>query len=188
MTGLAVKPGAVQKMQACLLVCDYNNLQYKYFIHSNIQTQTLFSSSQLVYLKFGCQILQGVLMKMMTKLGIAPNLPIGQGALPISLQSGLSLVTESSFQNPLGNTAQLARKLPDQISQGLYEYGNAGSHSSHKSSTSKGSQLDTSFGSRTEKVISSFLQNPMLKEDGSGINESVSMINIFSFLALLIDE
>ncbi|KAB5564144.1 hypothetical protein DKX38_004198 [Salix brachista] len=130
--GLAVKPGAVQKMQACLL---------------------------------------GVLMKMMTKLGIAPNLPIGQGALPMSLQSGLSLVTESSFQNPLGNTAQLARKLPDQISQGLYEYGNAGSHSSHESSTSKGSQLDTSFGSRTEKVISSFLQNPMLKEDGSGINE-----------------
>ncbi|KAJ6706086.1 DYNAMIN [Salix purpurea] len=55
---------------------------------------------------------------------------------------------------------------------GLYEYGNAGSHSSHESSTSKGSQLDTSFGSRTEKVISSFLQNPMLKEDGSGINES----------------
>ncbi|KAJ6389179.1 hypothetical protein OIU77_027509 [Salix suchowensis] len=71
--GLAVKPGAVQKMQACLL---------------------------------------GVLMKMMTKLGIAPNLPIGQGALPMSLQSGLSLVTESSFQNPLGKYCTVSEKTP----------------------------------------------------------------------------
>lgn len=124
--GLAVKPGAVQKMQACFLE---------------------------------------VLMKMMTKLGIAPNLSIGQGALPMSLQSGVSMLTESSIQNPLGNITQLARKLPDQTSQSLY----VSSHSSSESSTSKGS--DTSFGSRTEKVISSFLQNPILKEDGTDINE-----------------
>lgn len=128
--GLAVKPGAVQKMQACFLE---------------------------------------VLMKMMTKLGIAPNLSIGQGALPMSLQSGVSMLTESSIQNPLGNITQLARKLPDQTSQSLYGYGNVSSHSSSESSTSKGS--DTSFGSRTEKVISSFLQNPILKEDGADINE-----------------
>lgn len=128
--GLAVKPGAVQKMQACFLE---------------------------------------VLMKMMTKLGIAPNLSIGQGALPMSLQSGVSMLTESSIQNPLGNITQLARKLPDQTSQSLYGYGNVSSHSSSESSTSKGS--DTSFGSRTEKVISSFLQNPILKEDGTDINE-----------------
>lgn len=124
--GLAVKPGAVQKMQACFLE---------------------------------------VLMKMMIKLGIAPNLSIGQGALPMSLQSGMSMLTESSIQNPLGNITQLARKLPDQTSQSLY----VSSHSSSESSTSKGS--DTSFGSRTEKVISSFLQNPILKEDGTDINE-----------------
>lgn len=124
--GLAVKPGAVQKMQACFLE---------------------------------------VLMKMMIKLGIAPNLSIGQGALPMSLQSGVSMLTESSIQNPLGNITQLARKLPDQTSQSLY----VSSHSSSESSTSKGS--DTSFGSRTEKVISSFLQNPILKEDGTDINE-----------------
>ncbi|XP_052307587.1 uncharacterized protein LOC7462000 isoform X3 [Populus trichocarpa] len=110
-----------------------------------------------------------VLMKMMTKLGIAPNLSIGQGALPMSLQSGVSMLTESSIQNPLGNITQLARKLPDQTSQSLYGYGNVSSHSSSESSTSKGS--DTSFGSRTEKVISSFLQNPILKEDGTDINE-----------------
>ncbi|KAG6780685.1 hypothetical protein POTOM_013553 [Populus tomentosa] len=135
MSGLAVKPGAVQKMQACFLE---------------------------------------VLMKMMTKLGIAPNLSIGQGALPMSLQSGVSMLTESSIQNPLGNITQLARKLPDQTSQSLFGYGNVSSHSSSESSTSKGS--DTSFGSRTEKVISSFLQNPILKEDGTDINELEKVI------------
>ncbi|CAK7356290.1 unnamed protein product [Dovyalis caffra] len=130
--GLAVKPWAVQKMQACLLV---------------------------------------VLTKMMTKLGLAPNLSIGQGALPMSLQSGMSMANESSVQNPLGSIAQLATKFPDQTSQGLYGYGNVSSHSSDESSTSKGSLLDNSFGSRTEKVISSFLQNPILKDDGTNINE-----------------
>ncbi|CAK7356288.1 unnamed protein product [Dovyalis caffra] len=130
--GLAVKPGAVQKMQACLLV---------------------------------------VLTKMMTKLGLAPNLSIGQGALPMSLQSGMSMANDSSVQNPLGSIAQLATKFPDQTSQGLYGYGNVSSLSSDESSTSKGSLLDNSFGSRTEKVISSFLQNPILKDDGTNINE-----------------
>lgn len=116
---------------------------------------------------------------MMTKLGIAPNISVGQDSVPTSLQSGMSTVSEPSSQNPLGSIKQLATKLPDQTSQGMHGYGNIGLNSSYESFTSKSSPIDTSFGTRTEKVLSNFLQNPILKGDGTDPNEMVSTIQYF---------
>lgn len=110
------------------------------------------------------------MMKMMTKFGVFPNLSISQGALPSSLQRGVSLVTEPSSQNKLGSITQLATKLPDQTSQSLLGYGNTGNF------TSKTTPADTSFGSRTEKVLSSFLQNPILKGDDTDLIEEVCTV------------
>jgi hypothetical protein len=113
--------------------------------------------------------------KMMLKFGIAPNLPIGQGALPASLQSGMSMMNQSSLQsgmsmmnqslnqNPMGSIMQLGTKLSEDTSQGLPGYGNIGSGSTYENFASKGTAIDSPFGSRTEKVLSSFLQNPVLK-------------------------
>ncbi|XP_012070078.1 uncharacterized protein LOC105632335 isoform X2 [Jatropha curcas] len=109
--------------------------------------------------------------KMMTKFGVAPNLSIGQGALPLSMQSGTSAMNGPAIQNPLGSITQLATRLPDQTSQGILGYGNMSPHASSEHSSPTSSLVDTPFGSRTEKVLSSFLQNPILKEEDNNLSE-----------------
>lgn len=113
--------------------------------------------------------------KMMLKFGIAPTLPIGQGALAASSQSGMSMMNQTSLQsgmsmlnqslnqNPMGSIMQLGTKLSEDTSQGLPGYGNIGSGSTYENFASKGAAIDSPFGSRTEKVLNSFLQNPVLK-------------------------
>ncbi|PQM40830.1 uncharacterized protein Pyn_12283 [Prunus yedoensis var. nudiflora] len=96
-------------------------------------------------------LVQGI-TKMMVKFGVAPNLAIGQGALPSSLQRAIGIVNDPSSQNPMGSSMQLATKLPDHKSQGLPGYGN------------------------TEKVLSSFLQNPVLKGEESEPNEAAGRL------------
>ncbi|OAY60112.1 uncharacterized protein LOC110618825 isoform X1 [Manihot esculenta] len=110
--------------------------------------------------------LMQVMTKMMVKFGMTPNLSIGQGALPMSLQSGLSSVNGPSIQNPLGSITQLATTRPESM-QG---YSNMSPHPSYESSMQTSSLVDTPFG-RTEKVISSFLHNPILKQDDKNLDQ-----------------
>lgn len=93
---------------------------------------------------------------------VAPNLSTTEGILPASLQSGMSsLPNNPANQNPLGNFSQLGKNIPDSISSGL------SNPNSQTASSSKSSPLHTSYGSRTEKVLDSFLKSPALKgEDG----------------------
>uniref|UniRef100_A0A2N9G4K3 Uncharacterized protein n=1 Tax=Fagus sylvatica TaxID=28930 RepID=A0A2N9G4K3_FAGSY len=109
--------------------------------------------------------------KMMRKFGIASNLPVGQGALPVSFQSGMSMMNQSFSQNPMGSIMQLATKLPEDTSQILPGYGNIGSGSTYENMASNGTPIDSPFGSRTEKVLSSFLQNPALKGEDTELND-----------------
>ncbi|EXC02071.1 hypothetical protein L484_024036 [Morus notabilis] len=109
--------------------------------------------------------------KMMMKFGMSPNLPIGQGALPSSLQGGMSMVNNLSTQNPMGSMMQLATKLPDQLSQGLPGYENKSAGTNYGNITSTTPSNDAAFGTRTEKVLSSFLQNPIVKGEGRELNE-----------------
>ncbi|KAF8412458.1 hypothetical protein HHK36_000422 [Tetracentron sinense] len=88
------------------------------------------------------------MVKMMMKFGIVPG--INQSILPGSLQSSMSKINETSMQNPIGNLMQLASRTPEHASQG---------------------PLDTSLHSRSEKVISSFLQNPVLKGEDVELND-----------------
>lgn len=106
------------------------------------------------------------LTMMMLKFGIAPNLSLDQGLIPASLQSSIM----PSNQNPVGSIMQLATKVPDRTSQSFPAGGNL-SAGSYETSTSKKSSLNPSHGSRTEEVIGSFLQNPLLKDEGSELNE-----------------
>ncbi|KAJ7952573.1 Dynamin-like 120 kDa protein [Quillaja saponaria] len=97
--------------------------------------------------------------KMMMKFGVSPNLPFGQGSIPTSLQSGIDMMNSPSNQNPLGSIMQLATKPPNYTSQGPVDCQSVDIGST--------SENDAPFGSRTEKVISSFLQNPALKGVGT---------------------
>ncbi|KAB1216021.1 hypothetical protein CJ030_MR4G008905 [Morella rubra] len=110
--------------------------------------------------------------KMMLKFGVAPNLPIGQGVLPASMQSGISMMNQSINQNPVGSIMELGTKLPGDTSQGLPGYGNISSGSTYENFASQGTPTDAPFG-RTERVIHSFLQNPVLEGEGTKLNGMV---------------
>lgn len=109
--------------------------------------------------------------KMMMKFGLTPSLPFSPGAFPASLQSATSTVNTNQIS--AGSMMQLATKSADQVSQGL-----AGSQpmqvgSAFENTALKGTAADPTFGSRTEKVLNNFLQNPMLKGEGGGLGETV---------------
>ncbi|KAH9777003.1 Dynamin [Citrus sinensis] len=88
--------------------------------------------------------------KLMLKFGRASSPSISQSVLPTSLQSGMGIINEPSGQSSMGNIMQLATKMPEPASQST--------------------PVNTSFG-RTENVLSHFLQNPLLREEGVNLNE-----------------
>ncbi|KAJ4822340.1 hypothetical protein Tsubulata_029760, partial [Turnera subulata] len=104
-----------------------------------------------------------VMTMMMIKMGLVPDSSNSQGAPPMSLQSG----NEPSIQNPFGNITQLATKLPDKTMQRMPKSANLDPFSTDENAASKSNLVDTSFGSRTEQVLNSFLQNPILNKDAS---------------------
>ncbi|KAL3499715.1 hypothetical protein ACH5RR_038808 [Cinchona calisaya] len=106
---------------------------------------------------------------LMTRFGIAPSLPSVQGAFPVSLQGGLSMTNEPSISNPLGTVAQLAKKAPDLTPQGLL--GDANTVSSNETVAYKNNPSNASYSNRTEKVLSNFLQNPLLKDEDKEVND-----------------
>ncbi|XWS49674.1 hypothetical protein CRYUN_Cryun12cG0023300 [Craigia yunnanensis] len=118
-----------------------------------------------------CCVIQAM-TKLMMKFGMAPNLPFSEGTFPVSFQSGLTTTNELSIENPLGNMKQMVSKLPDPTSQSLHGPGNMSRGSAYEKNSSK-SLTETSFGSQTEQVLNSFLQNPVLKEDETSLNELV---------------
>ncbi|KAK8285108.1 hypothetical protein V6Z12_D08G202600 [Gossypium hirsutum] len=91
-----------------------------------------------------CCVMQ-TMTKLMNKFGISSNLPFNEGAFPASFQS-------------------------DTTSQGLPGPGNTSRGSAYQKLSSE-SPNETSFGTRTEKVLNSFLQNPLLKEDETNLSE-----------------
>ncbi|XP_047177672.1 uncharacterized protein LOC124844716 isoform X1 [Vigna umbellata] len=114
-----------------------------------------------------------VMTKMATKLGLSPSLALNQAAFPPSQNAVSTVNTNQSFA---GSMMQLATKSTDQASQGL-----AGSlpvqiGSDFENTPLRSTAVDSAFGSRTEKVISNFLQNPLLKGEGEGLDEAIGRL------------
>lgn len=97
----------------------------------------------------------------MKKFGVTPSLPAIQGFAPVSLQGGLSSVNNPFNQNPLGNIMQVTNEVQENVvsSSGI---------------ASESAALNAPYGSQTEKVVSNFLQNPLLKDELSEANALVS--------------
>ncbi|KAG7011490.1 hypothetical protein SDJN02_26396, partial [Cucurbita argyrosperma subsp. argyrosperma] len=85
--------------------------------------------------------------KLMTKFGNNPSLPISHDAVPASLRSATSITNVSTDEHPIASIRKFAKEVPE----------TAPENQSGKSPSSR------SFGTRTEKVIDSFLQNPVFK-------------------------
>ncbi|XP_050378289.1 uncharacterized protein LOC126795504 [Argentina anserina] len=152
--GLALKPGILQQIQLFSLV------SITFFFSCVISHQSL----QLCFLL-------NILQQKMTKFGIAPNSPMLQGAIPSSLQSGIGIMNDSSSQNTVGNIMQMETNPPDYATQGLPGYGSKGTGATYANFTSTSFPVETPFGSRTEKVLRSCLQSPVLKGEESESSE-----------------
>ncbi|KAE8690207.1 Dynamin-like protein [Hibiscus syriacus] len=76
---------------------------------------------------------------------------------------------------PIHPSMKIVSKLADPTSQGLPGPGNMSRGSAYEKESSK-SPTETSFGTRTEKVLNSFLQNPVLKEDETSPTELVGWL------------
>lgn len=106
----------------------------------------------------------------MMKFGATPDLSIGQGLLPASMQSSMTVV-HGSAQDPLGSIAQFGKKIPDMKSQGPAGDGNAITRMENFRSEDVPSKL--CFGTRTEKLINGLLQDPVLGGENSELLERV---------------
>ncbi|RZB78183.1 hypothetical protein D0Y65_028891 [Glycine soja] len=103
-----------------------------------------------------------VMTKMMTKIGLSPSLAF--------------ISTVNTNQSSAGSMMQLATKSTDQVSQGQPEPQPVQIGSDFENNPLRGTAVGSAFGSRTEKVISNFLQNPLLKGEGGGLDEAVGRL------------
>ncbi|XP_019179647.1 PREDICTED: uncharacterized protein LOC109174869 [Ipomoea nil] len=105
--------------------------------------------------------------KAMMKFGMAPDLLVGQGIVPKSIQTGIGVMNETSTRNPLGNVMPVQPKVLENF---MPKDGLSSSFSSNETSDLEKNPLSTSsYSSRTENVISNFLQTPLFK---GGENEA----------------
>ncbi|KAJ6840521.1 uncharacterized protein M6B38_310025 [Iris pallida] len=121
-----------------------------------------------------------LMIKLAMSMGLAPRLPSIESVIPGSVQSSLlkasplvSVLRSTSggnVQPSLDNLFQLASNTTGFDGQLSRRNGSSHIGPSHIPSASEGSTLDKSHGSRTEKVLDSFLNNPVFKNEVGEIN------------------
>ncbi|CAK9309406.1 unnamed protein product [Citrullus colocynthis] len=109
--------------------------------------------------------------KVMTKLGNNPSLPISQGAVPVSLQSVSSITNSLANEHPIASIRKFAKEVPETAPENLSGYEGVS-----KGSTLRNTLSSRSFGTRTEKVIDSFLQNPVFKGGDTELQDEVGRL------------
>lgn len=123
---------------------------------------------------------------MKEKLGNNPSLPISQGAVqpvPMSLQSAMSISNVSVNEHPIASSRKFADEMQKTAPQSLSGYGDTSKRSSGGNAPSS-----RSFGTRTEKVLDSFLQNPVFKGVDTELQDEVCYIYIrkqYSFIDMM---
>ncbi|XXG43749.1 hypothetical protein AAC387_Pa01g3717 [Persea americana] len=114
------------------------------------------------------------IIKMMVKLGILPSFPFDQSNIPGSLQSGVRLISgtsDSNLQSSVTNIMQLVTKTAESMPHGPSKDGSSNVVPKQESFSLKGTPSEASVGSRSEMVIRSFLQSPILKTDETEHND-----------------
>ena len=106
----------------------------------------------------------------MLKFGGASSLSIGQGLLPTSVQSSMTVI-KGSTQDPLESIVKLGKTLPDTINQ--VHAGDGKLNVGFESFRLEDVPSKLSPGTRTEKIINGFLQDPILREENTELHERV---------------
>ncbi|XP_022867020.1 uncharacterized protein LOC111386777 isoform X1 [Olea europaea var. sylvestris] len=109
--------------------------------------------------------------RVMIKLGISPGLFVNRSILPASLRSGMSMFKETSHNNLIGSMGQLVKSIPNSKERGNTRQRSTNEVSSPETLAPETDAVNAQSTSRIEKVISNFLENPLLKEEGGKVNE-----------------
>nr|KYP67117.1 hypothetical protein KK1_013440 [Cajanus cajan] len=111
-------------------------------------------------------------------VGFGHGFGVGLAVKPAVLNQIQSCLVDAmtKMMTKFGLSPSLPFTQADQVSQGL-----AGSlpvqiGSDFENTPLRGTAVDSTFGSRTEKVISNFLQDPILKGEGGGLDEAVGRL------------
>lgn len=118
--------------------------------------------------------------KMMTKLGISPVLADSQSPIARSLQSSIPVISGNSagnVQNTGGNFLQLASKASESTLHGQTGDESSHIHPKNESFASKGT-TDVALGSHSEKVVSNFLQDPILKNEEIELGDMAGQLRL----------
>uniref|UniRef100_A0A803L5L1 Uncharacterized protein n=1 Tax=Chenopodium quinoa TaxID=63459 RepID=A0A803L5L1_CHEQI len=108
--------------------------------------------------------------KMMMKFGVAPDLSIGQGLLPASVQSSMTAI-QGSARDPMESIAQFGKKIPGVNNQDPAGDGKVNLGIERFGSEDVPSKLP--LKNRTEKLINGFLKDPLLSGENSELHDRV---------------
>ncbi|XP_021768025.1 uncharacterized protein LOC110732398 isoform X2 [Chenopodium quinoa] len=106
--------------------------------------------------------------KMMMKFGVAPDLSIGQGLLPASVQSSMTAI-QGSARDPMESIAQFGKKIPGVNNQDPAGDGKVNLGIERFGSEDVPSKLP--LKNRTEKLINGFLKDPLLSGENSELHD-----------------
>ncbi|CAI0532929.1 unnamed protein product [Linum tenue] len=95
--------------------------------------------------------------------------------IQVCFLGGISLASGPTSNSPATPITQLGGNFPDLSLQGLPGSGKVNRHSTYTTQASEMGLADSSF-SRTEKVLSSFLQNPMLRENDPALKQAAGRL------------
>ncbi|XP_074329823.1 uncharacterized protein LOC141667295 isoform X2 [Apium graveolens] len=134
----------------------------------------------------GSSVIPGVVHKvqssfaeMMMKFAIAQKMSSVQGILPASVNSGITMLNDTKNKSAIESIKEMAKSVPENISPlGLSpDAVKSQTVPAYKTLSSKGLPSEGPYGSRAEKVIDSFLKNPVLNSEDNKVNDVIPQQN-----------
>lgn len=107
------------------------------------------------------------------KFAIAQKMSSVQGILPASVKSGITMLNDAKDKSAIGSIKEMAKSVPENISLLSLSQDAVKSQTvpAYKTLALKGLPSEGPYGSRAEKVIDSFLKNPVLNSEDNKVND-----------------
>ncbi|KAK1374876.1 hypothetical protein POM88_031069 [Heracleum sosnowskyi] len=115
---------------------------------------------------------QSCFAEMMLKFAIAQKMSSVQGILQESVKSGITSLNDPKDKFAIGSIKEMAKSVPENISRlGLSQDVKSQIVPAYKTLASKGLPSERPYGSRAEKVIASFLKNPVMNGEDKKVQD-----------------
>ncbi|KAL1830023.1 hypothetical protein ACET3Z_008435 [Daucus carota] len=104
--------------------------------------------------------IQSCFSELMMKFAIAQKISGVHSILPASLKSGINILNDPKDKFSIGTITEMTKSVPESISQLSLSQNGKSQTVPSKTSALKGLPLEGPYGSRAQKVIDSFRNNP----------------------------